>query len=66
VLPNGLSIYVGGHDQGVYGPGTKQVKTFDPLTLKWTVRPDLVNARWYPTMIPFPNGGLLAIGGGDL
>ncbi len=65
VLPNGLVIYVGGHDMGVYGPGTKQVKTYDPVASKWVVRPDLTGARWYPSMVPLSDGSLLAIGGGN-
>jgi hypothetical protein len=64
VQPDGRSIYVGGHDVGVFGPGTRQVKTFDPATLTWQVHADLNDYRWYPTMVPLPNGELLTIGGG--
>ncbi len=61
----GSVIYVGGADRPVFVPGTRQVKTFDPLTLSWEVQPDLTDSRWYPTMVPLPNGELLAVGGGD-
>ena len=66
MLPDGRVIYVGGADQPIYGPGTRQVKTFDPLTLSWEVQPDLTDSRWYPTMVPLPDGELLAVGGGGL
>lgn len=65
VLPNGLLAYVGGHDTPVYGPGTRQVKTFNPQTQSWQVRPDLNDYRWYPSMVPLPSGELLAVGGGN-
>jgi hypothetical protein len=65
VMPNGLLAYVGGHDQPVYGPGTRQVKTFNPQNQAWQVRADLNDYRWYPSMVPLPNGELLAVGGGN-
>lgn len=64
--PDGRLIYVGGADVPIYGPGTKQVKTFDPVTSTWEVHPDLIDYRWYPTMIPLPDGQLLTVGGGGL
>ncbi len=66
VQPDGRVIYVGGADVPVYGPGTKQVKTFDPVTSTWEVHPDLTDYRWYPTMVPLPDGTLLTVGGGGL
>ncbi len=64
--PDGTLIYVGGADVPVYGPGTRQVKTFDPETFVWTMRSDLNDYRWYPSMAPLPDGSLLAVGGGGL
>lgn len=69
VLPDGRVLYVGGADQEVYGPGTTQVKVYDPVLNQWQVMPaeqELVEPRWYPSMAPLPNGGLIAIGGGGL
>lgn len=66
LLPDGRVIYVGGADWPVYGPGTKQVKTFDPVTQTWAWQPGLTDDRWYPTMVPLSDGGLLAVGGGGL
>lgn len=64
--PDGKLIYVGGADVPVYGPGTRQVKTFDPVASTWQVQPDLTDYRWYPTMLPLPDGTLLTVGGGGL
>lgn len=66
VMSDGRVIYVGGHDVPVYGPGTRQVKTFDPEALTWQMQPDLNDYRWYPTMVPLPDGQLLTVGGGGL
>ena len=66
LLQDGRVLYVGGADVQVYGPGTRQVKTFDPATERWTVLPELTAARWYPTLVQLANGELLAIGGGGL
>ena len=66
LLQDGRVLYVGGADVPVYGPGTRQVKTFDPATGEWAVLPELTAARWYPTLVQLANGELLAIGGGGL
>lgn len=65
LLPDGRVIYVGGHETGVYGPGTRQVKTFNPSANSWTVQPNLGGFRWYPSMVQLPEGELLAAGGGN-
>jgi hypothetical protein len=64
VLSDGRVLYVGGADQEVYGPGTTQVKSYDPETDVWAFEPELVDPRWYPTMVPLGDGRLLAVGGG--
>ena len=66
LLQDGRVLYVGGADVPVYGPGTRQVKTFDPATEQWTVLPELTAARWYPTLVHLASGELLAVGGGGL
>lgn len=64
LLQDGTVIYVGGADVPVYGPGTKQVKRFDPARSTWEVLPDLTAERWYPSLVQLAEGELLAIGGG--
>ena len=66
LLQDGRVLYVGGADVPVYGPGTRQVKTFDPATGEWAVLPELTAARWYPTLVQLASGELLAVGGGGL
>lgn len=66
LLPNGQMIFVGGADKEIYGPGTKLVKTFDPITENWEVRNDILDYRWYPTMIQLSDDNLLITGGGGL
>ncbi len=66
LLQDGMVIFVGGADREVYGPGTKQVKVYDPLKDEWQFLPEILDYRWYPTMVQLPGGELLAIGGGGL
>lgn len=66
LLQDGRVIYVGGADTPVYGPGTRQVKTFDPTANTWALQPDLTDFRWYPSLAQLPDGELLAVGGGGL
>lgn len=65
LLPDGRAIYVGGHATGVYGPGTRQVKTLNAAATGWIVQPEMKGNRWYPSMIQLPDGELLAVGGGN-
>lgn len=68
-MPDGRLLYVGGADRAVYGPGTRQVKVYDPALDRWTTMNDpfqLTDARWYPSMAPLPEGGYLVAGGGGL
>jgi hypothetical protein len=66
LLPDGRVAYIAGADQPAYGPGTKQVKAFDPATLTWQTLPPLADFRWYPTLVQLADGALLAAGGGGL
>lgn len=66
LLPDGRVLFVGGADQETYGPGTNQVKTYNPAKDEWKVENNINDYRWYPSMIQFPDGELLAIGGGGL
>jgi hypothetical protein len=64
MLNDGRLIFAGGTDREIYGPGTRQVKTFDPRTEQWTVQPDINDYRWYPSMTQLADGELVLIGGG--
>ncbi len=64
LLPDGKIIFVGGADRPSYGPGTRNVKTFNYMTETWTHLPDMLGYRWYPTMTRLTSGKLLVIGGG--
>ncbi|MCB9290737.1 MAG: DUF1929 domain-containing protein [Lewinellaceae bacterium] len=66
LLYDGRVIFLGGTGQEVYGPGTRKVKTYDPASDSWQWMPSLLDYRWYPSVVPFPNGRLLVIGGGGL
>lgn len=64
LMPDGRLIYVGGAVKPSYGPGTRQVKTYDPTQRRWHILDNLIGARWYPTLVPLPDGELLVVGGG--
>jgi hypothetical protein len=66
LLQDGRLMFIGGTDKEVYGPGTTQVKTYDPVTNKWEFQPDVLDACWYPTLVQLPQGQLLITGGGGL
>jgi len=66
LLPDGQLIFLGGTDQEIYGPGTRIVKTFDPINEEWTNQPELFDYRWYPTATLLSNGKILLAGGGGL
>ncbi len=66
MMNDGKIIFFGGADREVYGPGTKNVKTFNPVTRTWSATQALLKkSRWYPTTIQLPNGKWLVAGGGD-
>jgi hypothetical protein len=58
--------FFGGTLQETYGPGTQRVKTFDPETNTWEIKPNMLDYRWYPTVAMLPNGKFLVAGGGNL
>lgn len=66
LMPNGEMIFIGGADQEIYGPGTKLVKTFDPLTGNWEEQNNILEYRWYPTMTQLSDCKFLVTGGGGL
>jgi len=66
LLQDGSIIFLSGANTQVYGPGTRIVKTMNPFTNLWQVRPDLLDFRWYPSMVQLADGKLLVAGGGGL
>jgi hypothetical protein len=66
LMPDGRLIYVGGTEVPDYGPGTRRVKTYDPIQRRWQILNDLTVPRWYPTLVPLPDGDLLVVGGGGV
>ena len=66
LIQDGRIIFVGGAATEVYGPGTRQVKTYNSVKDEWMVQNTINDYRWYPSMIQLPDGDLLAIGGGGL
>ncbi|MFN0175450.1 MAG: PKD domain-containing protein [Saprospiraceae bacterium] len=67
LLLNGQLLFAGGTlEEDGYGPACKKVKTFDPITDLWPYQPDMLDARWYPTLAPLYDQRLLIVGGGDL
>lgn len=67
LLLNGQVLFAGGTlEEDGYGPATKKVKIFDPVTELWQYQPDVLDARWYPSLAPLYDERLLIVGGGDL
>lgn len=66
LLPNGVVLFAGGTlEEDGFGPACKKVKIFDPATGLWTFQPDMLDFRWYPTLVPLYDQRLLIVGGGD-
>lgn len=66
LLSDGKLLFAGGTEQEIYGPGTRKVKTFDPLSNQWTYLPNMLDYRWYPSLAPLYDDRLLIVGGGGL
>lgn len=60
--PDGTLLVVGGHD-GQDGKGLDQACTFDWRDEKWTPIKPGSGGRWYPTLIPRPDGSTVVISG---
>jgi hypothetical protein len=71
-LPDGRLLVAGGtrlYDRLRFGfgfppfRGTDHAYAFDPVTETWTRLPNMSRGRWYPTLVPLPDGGVLATSG---
>lgn len=59
-------VLITGGDQTVGGRrhyGYNQVELFTPWTVSLTSLAPMQSVRWYPTMLPMPNGEMLVLGG---
>lgn len=64
-VPSGRVVFFGGTNQEVYGPGTRLVKSFDPVAGQWQAMGLMLDYRWYPTTIKLPDERVLIAGGGN-
>lgn len=69
ILPDGRVITAGGsewHDLFIpeaFLDGSQHTRTFDPQTNTWTRVNDMINWRWYPSVISTPDGDAIAASG---
>ena len=61
-LPDGRMFMAGGNlDQQLNG--IVQTHIFDPVTNLWSLGPNMIGGRWYPTVTPLANGEMLITSG---
>ena len=61
-LPDGRMFIAGGNkDQALNG--IVQTHLFDPATNLWSLGPNMLGGRWYPTVTPLGNGEMLITSG---
>lgn len=61
LLPDGRLFVAGGHEKDFIGLKTAFI--YDSETNRWTRLPDMAERRWYPTVLPLPNGDVLVLHG---
>ncbi|MGY1709076.1 galactose oxidase-like domain-containing protein [Geodermatophilus sp. SYSU D00758] len=62
-LADGRLLAAGGTEQ--YDPfhGIPDALVFDPATSQWTQVQPMAGGRWYPSLLPLPDGRVLAVSG---
>ena len=60
-MADGRLLVVGGNNSDNYG--IKDVNIFDPVSKTWTRVADMKMARWYPSVVPLPDGRVVVVGG---
>ncbi|HKR05297.1 MAG TPA: galactose oxidase-like domain-containing protein [Bacteroidia bacterium] len=63
---DGKLWFIGGALVPTYGPGSRKVKYFDPVINVWQFQPDMLDYRWYPSVIKLASNKILIAGGGNL
>lgn len=71
IMPDGRVLAVGGSEWREFPrnappfflDGSRDTRYFDPKTDTWTVGPDMLLGRWYPTLLELPDGSPLAASG---
>ena len=58
------SIFLAGGNKDPQFNGIVQTHTFNPTTNTWSLGPDMVAGRWYPSVTPLRNGEMLITEGG--
>jgi hypothetical protein len=64
-LADGRILAFGGHDCAGPWLGSQYTNIFDPVTMQWTVGPDMAYRRWYPTGTVLGDGRVLVVSGSD-
>lgn len=69
LLGDGRALFVGGQpgsEPGSFTNAVRYVKTYNPASNTWVRHADLLNptGRWYPGMVRFADGSVMAMGGG--
>jgi hypothetical protein len=65
-LPNGNVLFAGGNRlyyPGGFFQGMKHTNIFDWQTNTWSSAGDMVDGRWYPTLVPLANGKIAIFSG---
>jgi galactose oxidase len=62
-LPDGRLFVAGGHISDSHG--SPHAAIYDPVANAWTRIDDTLRGRWYPTVTPLPDGGVLVSFGSD-
>ena len=56
-------VFLAGGNKDPQLNGIRQTHLFDPLTNLWSLGPNMLGERWYPTVTPLNNGELLITSG---
>jgi len=60
-LPDGTLLIAGGHI--IDGTGVNSTCIYDPATDTFTPKPPMIGGRWYPSVLPLPDGRALVMSG---
>lgn len=63
LLEDGRLFVAGGHF--AVGVGQPFAAIYDPFAASWSMAPEMLAGRWYPTATTLADGGVLLLAGGD-